>query len=125
MLCGLATHGLGGEALDLFQRFIEQGLQPTSVTLVGVLNACIRAGLVDEGQCHFNSMAHDYGIEPEMEHYGCMVDLLGRAGLVTEALELIEGTSTPPDPVLWGTLLGGMQGARVGGFGYIYWGEVD
>ncbi|KAG1346395.1 Pentatricopeptide repeat-containing protein [Cocos nucifera] len=106
MVCGLATHGLGKEALELFQRFLKQGFRPTSVTFVGVLNACSRAGLVAEGRQYFKSMVEDYGIEPEMEHYGCIVDLLGRAGLVSEALELIEGMSVSPDPVLWGTLLG-------------------
>lgn len=106
MLCGLATHGLGKDALDLYRRFIDGGLRPTSVTFIGVLNACSRAGLVDEGRMHFRSMVQDYGIQPEMEHYGCIVDLLGRAGLVSEALELIEGMTITPDPVLWGTLLG-------------------
>ncbi|XP_008797883.1 putative pentatricopeptide repeat-containing protein At5g40405 [Phoenix dactylifera] len=106
MVCGLATHGMGKEALELFQRFLNEGLRPTSVTFVGVLNACSRAGLVAEGRQYFKSMIEDYGIEPEMEHYGCIVDLLGRAGLVSEALELIEGMSVSPDPVLWGTLLG-------------------
>ncbi|KAJ0986568.1 hypothetical protein J5N97_004924 [Dioscorea zingiberensis] len=106
MICGLATHGLGGEALKLFENFIREGLCPASVTFVGVLNACSRAGLVAEARRHFESMVKDYGIEPEMEHYGCMVDLLGRAGLVSEALELIESMKVPPDPVLWGTLLG-------------------
>lgn len=106
MVCGLAVHGLGKEALMLFQRFIEEGLRPNGVTFVGLLNACSRAGFVEEGRGHFKSMVQDYGIEPEMEHYGCMVDLLGRAGLVSEAVELIEGMCIPTDPVLWGTLLG-------------------
>ncbi|KAG0486869.1 hypothetical protein HPP92_008964 [Vanilla planifolia] len=105
LICGLATHG-GREALELFHEFISEGLRPTSVTFVGVLNACSRSGLLDEGRHHFNSMVKDYGIKPEMEHYGCMVDLLGRAGLIPEALELIQGMSISPDPVLWGTLLG-------------------
>ncbi|XP_028548732.1 pentatricopeptide repeat-containing protein At1g31430-like isoform X2 [Dendrobium catenatum] len=91
MICGVATHGQGKEALELFQRSIDEGFNPTAVTFVGILNACSRAGLVNEGRHFFNSMVRDYGIEPEMEHYGCMVDLLGRAGLVPEALELIEG----------------------------------
>ncbi|OAY73274.1 Pentatricopeptide repeat-containing protein [Ananas comosus] len=106
MICGLAIHGLAKETLELFQQFIGEGLRPTNVTFVGVLNACSRAGLVTEGRNFFKSMVEEYNIEPEVEHYGCMVDLLGRAGLVPEALELIEGMSTPPDPVLWGTLLG-------------------
>ncbi|KAL7237926.1 hypothetical protein ACSBR2_004095 [Camellia fascicularis] len=106
MICGLATHGLGKESLALFERFIMEGFHPVNVTFIGVLNACSRAGLVNEGRHYFKIMTEKYAIEPEMEHYGCMVDLLGRAGLVVEAIELIEKMSDQPDPVLWATLLG-------------------
>lgn len=107
MICGLATHGLGEEALALFEKLTSQGgLHPVNVTFIGVLNACSRAGLVSEGRHYFKLMKEKYGIEPEMEHYGCMVDLLGRAGFVVEAIELIEKMLVPPDPVLWATLLG-------------------
>lgn len=105
MICGLATHGLGKEALALFEKFRSEGLSPVNVTFIGVLNACSRVGLVDEGRYYFKLMTENYGIDPEMEHYGCMVDLLGRAGLVVEAIELVERMSIPPDPVLWVTLL--------------------
>ncbi|KMZ66787.1 Pentatricopeptide repeat [Zostera marina] len=109
MICGLALHGLGKEALDLYQTFLDQNLPPNPVTFVGVLNACSRAGLVEEGRRHFKSMVSEYHVEPEMEHYGCMVDLLGRAGLVKEGIELVESINCPSiqkDQVLWGTLLG-------------------
>uniref|UniRef100_A0A0E0AG39 DYW domain-containing protein n=1 Tax=Oryza glumipatula TaxID=40148 RepID=A0A0E0AG39_9ORYZ len=105
MICGLAAHGLGRDAVELFERFISEGLSPTNVTFVGVLNGCSRSGLVAEGRRYFKLMVEKYRIEPEMEHYGCMVDLLGRAGLVPEAIELIEGMHIAPDPVLWGTIL--------------------
>ncbi|KAG0541732.1 hypothetical protein BDA96_02G042800 [Sorghum bicolor] len=105
MICGLATHGLGHDAVQLFEKFVSEGFCPTNITFVGVLNACSRTGLVDEGRWYFKLMAEKYGIESEMEHYGCMVDLLSRAGLVQEAIELIEGMHIPPDPVLWGTVL--------------------
>ncbi|KAE8775848.1 pentatricopeptide repeat-containing protein [Hordeum vulgare] len=105
MICGLASHGLGQDAVELFERFLGEGLCPTNITFVGVLNACSRFGLVAEGRRYFESMAEKYSVEPEMEHYGCMVDLLGRAGLVPEAIELIEGMPIAPDPVLWGTVL--------------------
>jgi pentatricopeptide repeat protein len=105
MICGLATHGLGHDAVQLFEKFVSEGFCPTSITFVGVLNACSRTGLVDEGRRYFKLMAEKYDIESEMEHYGCMVDLLSRAGLVQEAVELIEGMHIPPDPVLWGTIL--------------------
>ncbi|KAI3885802.1 hypothetical protein MKW92_044098 [Papaver armeniacum] len=106
MICGLATHGLGKEALELFGRFSKEGWRPVNVTFVGVLNACGRAGLVNEGRRYFKLMTEVYGIDPEMEHYGCIVDLLGRAGFVEEALQLVENMTIQPDPVLWGTLLG-------------------
>ncbi|XP_068647602.1 pentatricopeptide repeat-containing protein At5g66520-like [Aristolochia californica] len=106
MICGLATHGLAVEAMDLFQAFIARGLRPVNVTFIGVLSACSRAGLVDEGRKYFKSMTGNYGIQPEMEHYGCMVDILGRAGFLNEAVALIESIKVQPDPVLWGILLG-------------------
>ncbi|KDP42482.1 hypothetical protein JCGZ_00279 [Jatropha curcas] len=105
MICGMASHGLGKEALALFERFLNEGLRPVNITFIGVLNACSRAGLVREGKHYFKMMTENYGIEPEMEHYGCMVDLLGRAGLVSEAIEMIEKNVVSPDPVLWATLL--------------------
>lgn len=106
MICGLASHGLGKEALELFEAFISKGFYPVNVTFIGVLNACSRAGMVSEGRHYFKIMMEDYKIKPEMEHYGCMVDLLGRAGFVDEATKLIEEMQAPTDPVLWATLLG-------------------
>ncbi|KHN02127.1 Pentatricopeptide repeat-containing protein [Glycine soja] len=105
MICGLASHDRAKEALTLFQRFIDEGFRPVNVTFVGVLNACSRAGLVGEGRHYFKLMVDGYGIQPEMEHYGCMVDLLARAGLVDDAVRLIEGMTVAPDPVMWATLL--------------------
>ncbi|XP_020217518.1 pentatricopeptide repeat-containing protein At5g06540 [Cajanus cajan] len=105
MICGLASHDRARDALELFRRFIDEGFVPGSVTFVGVLNACSRAGLVGEGRYYFKLMVDGYGIQPEMEHYGCMVDLLARAGLVHEAVRLIEGMAVAPDPVMWATLL--------------------
>ncbi|XP_047176820.1 pentatricopeptide repeat-containing protein At3g62890-like [Vigna umbellata] len=105
MICGLASHDFAKEALALFDRFIDEGFLPVNVTFVGVLNACSRAGLVGEGKHYFKLMVDGYGIQPEMEHYGCMVDLLARAGLVDEAVKLIEGMAITPDPVMWATLL--------------------
>lgn len=106
MICGLATHGLAAEALSLFQDFLSSKYTPVSVTFVGVLMACSRAGLIDEGRHYFQMMKTIYKIEPEVEHYGCMVDLLSRAGLVMEAIELVETMTMPVDPVIWGTMLG-------------------
>ncbi|KAL6297654.1 hypothetical protein ACE6H2_005796 [Prunus campanulata] len=109
MICGLASHGLGKEALALFQRFIDEGFRPVNVTFIGVLGACSRAGLVSEGRRHFKLMTEKYSILPEMEHYGCMVDMLGRAGFLDEAVQLIEKMTVPPDPKI---------GARIAESGY-------
>lgn len=105
MICGLASHDRAKEALALFDRFIREGYVPVNVTFVGLLNACSRAGLVSEGRHCFELMVDGYGIQPEMEHYGCMVDLLARARLIDEAVRLIETMTVAPDPVLWATLL--------------------
>eukprot|EP00257_Ricinus_communis_P021236 XP_015580668.1 pentatricopeptide repeat-containing protein At5g66520 [Ricinus communis] len=105
MICGLASHGLGKEAISLFERFLSKGLRPVNITFIGVLNACSRSGLVKEGRHYFQLMTDYYSIEPEMEHFGCMVDLLGRSGLVYEAIKIIETRVVSPDPVLWATLL--------------------
>ncbi|XP_057447288.1 pentatricopeptide repeat-containing protein At5g48910-like [Lotus japonicus] len=113
MICGLASHGLAKDALALFHKFLSEGFIPVNVTFVGVLNACSMGGLVSEGKRYFNLMVDCYGIQPEMEHYGCMVDLLARAGLVDEAVHLIETMTVEPDPVLWATLL---DACKVHGF---------
>jgi pentatricopeptide repeat protein len=105
MICGLASHDRPKEAIALFHEFIREGFSPINVTFVGVLNACSRAGFVNEGRHYFKLMVDDYGIPPEMEHHGCMVDLLTRAGLIDEAVRLIETMTVAPDPVMWATLL--------------------
>ncbi|XP_050212173.1 putative pentatricopeptide repeat-containing protein At5g40405 [Mercurialis annua] len=105
MICGLASHGLGKEAIALFEKFLNEGFRPVNITFIGVLNACSRAGLVNEGRHYFNLMTDYYRIQPEMEHFGCIIDLLGRAGLLWEAIKIIETRVASPDPVLWATLL--------------------
>ncbi|XP_050374104.1 pentatricopeptide repeat-containing protein ELI1, chloroplastic [Argentina anserina] len=106
MIVGYAIHGLSLEALELFSEMCRLGYQPTDITFIGVLNACAYAGLVSEGEAFFSSMKDEYGIEPKIEHYGCMVNLLSRAGKVEEAYEFVKSMKIEPDPVLWGTLLG-------------------
>ncbi|OVA06843.1 Pentatricopeptide repeat [Macleaya cordata] len=106
MIVGYAMHGFSQEALELFSRMCKFGFHPTDITFIGVLRACSHAGLVAEGWDFFRSMKDKHGIEPKIEHYGCMVDLLGRAGFLDEAYKLVESMTIEPDPVLWGTLLG-------------------
>ncbi|OVA13390.1 Pentatricopeptide repeat [Macleaya cordata] len=106
MLQGLALHGHGEKALDLFSRMIGEGVEPDGVTFVSVLCSCSHAGLLDEGRHYFSIIEKDYGIVPQVEHYGCMVDLLGRSGHLKEAFELIKSMPMEPNAIIWGTLLG-------------------
>nr|XP_010918777.1 pentatricopeptide repeat-containing protein At4g21065-like [Elaeis guineensis] len=105
MLNGLAINGHGDEAIKLFSQLEKEGIKPNDVTFIGILHACSHAGLVAEGKQFFNRMDHDYGLVPKIEHYGCMVDLLGRAGKLDEAHELINGMPIKPNVVIWGALL--------------------
>ncbi|KAL3832993.1 hypothetical protein ACJIZ3_007729 [Penstemon smallii] len=105
MIMGYAIHGLSQEALKLFKEMSAVGLYPTDITFIGILSACANSGLVSEGRTLFNAMKNEYKIWPKIEHYGCMVNLLGRAGLLEEAYELVKSTSIEADPILYGTLL--------------------
>ena len=105
MIMGFALHGKSVEAIELFRGLIKQGFTPSSVTFVGVLNACSHGGMAELGFEIFHSMAKDYGIEPQIEHYGCMVDLLGRLGRLEEAYSFIRMMKVAPDHVMLGALL--------------------
>ncbi|KAF6144581.1 hypothetical protein GIB67_006073 [Kingdonia uniflora] len=105
MITGLAMHGNADLALSLFDQMKTEGIEPNGVTFVGVLYACSHAGLVNKGQQLFTSMIKEYSIEPKHEHYGCMVDLLGRANLLKEAFNVIESMPIAPNVVVWGSLL--------------------
>ncbi|WCJ29226.1 Tetratricopeptide repeat (TPR)-like superfamily protein [Euphorbia peplus] len=106
MIAGLAMHGRGREAIDLFNQMGEAQAKPNSITFTNLLCACSHAGLVDEGRMFFNQMEPVYGVVPGSKHYACMVDILGRAGFLEEAVELIEKMRIPPTPSVWGALLG-------------------
>ncbi|XP_031262489.1 pentatricopeptide repeat-containing protein At1g06143 [Pistacia vera] len=106
---GLAVHGFANEALAMLGRMEREKIKPNGVTFISVLSACTHAGLVEEGRRRFQSMINEYSIAPEAEHYGCMVGLLGKAGLLEEALELIRSMKFQPNAVIWGALLGGCK----------------
>ncbi|XP_031380522.1 pentatricopeptide repeat-containing protein At3g26782, mitochondrial isoform X2 [Punica granatum] len=106
LIRGYGMHGQARKALEVFYDMIKARVRPNYVTFVSVLNACSHSGLLDEGWHWFNSMLHEYGIEPGIEHYGCIVDLLGRAGHLQRAYDLIQGMKMEPDFVIWGSLLG-------------------
>ncbi|OAY74518.1 Pentatricopeptide repeat-containing protein, mitochondrial [Ananas comosus] len=105
IICGLAIHGHAETSLSLFSQLRRTDIRPNSITFIGVLNACCHAGLVGAGRSYFESMKREYGIEPAIKHYGCMVDLLGRAGCLEEAERLIEAMPMEADVVIWGTML--------------------
>ncbi|KAJ4978626.1 hypothetical protein NE237_009406 [Protea cynaroides] len=90
MIMGFAVHGLGEEAIEAFKEAERTGIEIDDITMTGVLTACSHSGLVELGHRYFLSMREHYGIEPRMEHYGCMVDLLGRAGQFDEAMEIVD-----------------------------------
>ncbi|OVA06548.1 Pentatricopeptide repeat [Macleaya cordata] len=106
MIVGLAMCGQGEKALEFFYEMQKSGVKPDAITFVGVLAACSHTGLVDEGYSHFDSMLTVYGIQPSIEHYGCMVDMLGRAGKIAAAEELIREMPMKPDYFVLGGLLG-------------------
>jgi pentatricopeptide repeat protein len=105
MIGSYGTHGLCDEALAMFQDLIGATVEPDSVTFVAVLSACSHTGRIAEGRRLFNQMVREHMISPTMEHYTCMVDLLGRAGLLKDASELIETMPMRPDLCVWGALL--------------------
>ncbi|KAI5679874.1 hypothetical protein M9H77_01101 [Catharanthus roseus] len=106
LIVGFSLNGKSVEAVQIFQRMVSGGIKPTNITFTAVLNACSQGGLVDLGFEIFETMSIEYGIEPQIEHYGCLVDLLGRAGRVEEAYKFITNMKLPPDNVIWGSLLG-------------------
>jgi len=89
------------------------GERPDGVTFVGILSACTHMGLVRNGFLHFQSMVDDYLIVPQIEHYGCMVDLLGRAGLINQAVDIVRKMPMEPDVVIWAALLGACRCTRM------------
>lgn len=106
LITGLAVHGRGREALGAFHDMKKFGLTPDYVAFTGALVACSHSGLVEDGWRIFESLRNEYDIEPMIEHYGCMVDLLGRAGMLHEAFKFVEEMPIKPNSVIWRTLLG-------------------
>nr|XP_012572136.1 pentatricopeptide repeat-containing protein At5g19020, mitochondrial [Cicer arietinum] len=104
-ICGLASHGHASTCLEVFSDMQRYHIKPNPITFIGVLSACCHAGLVEPGRRIFKSMNSAYNVEPDIKHYGCMVDLLGRAGLLEEAEETIRSMPMEADIVIWGTLL--------------------
>ncbi|KAK9161733.1 hypothetical protein Syun_008074 [Stephania yunnanensis] len=106
ILGGLALHSRGKEAVGLFLEMLDSGTKPNEITFICVLSACSHSGLVDEGLEIFQSMEADHNVRPTLEHYGCMVDLLGRAGLLNDARRLVETMPMEVDGNVLRALLG-------------------
>ncbi|KAK7392169.1 hypothetical protein VNO78_20599 [Psophocarpus tetragonolobus] len=102
--CG--AHGVGEKGLEFYEQMKEEGIKPNKVTFISLLSACSHSGLLDRGWLLYNSMINDYGIEPDKEHYSCMVDLIGRAGDLDGAYKFITRMTKTPDANILGSLLG-------------------
>ncbi|XP_021747982.1 pentatricopeptide repeat-containing protein At1g59720, chloroplastic/mitochondrial-like [Chenopodium quinoa] len=106
MILGLAMHGKSLLALEHFDEMTNvEGLVPNAITFVGILSACNHGGMVELGREYFDKMVRDYSIEPRLEHYGCFIDLLARAGLIEAALDIVTNMPMKPDVVIWRSLL--------------------
>ncbi|TXG60576.1 hypothetical protein EZV62_015149 [Acer yangbiense] len=105
MVAGCALNGEFREALDLFHEMVELGLRPNHVTFLAVLQACTHAGFLEKGWECFNTMIDVYNINPGLDHYSCMADLLGRRGKLKEALDFVQNMPIKPDVGIWGSLL--------------------
>lgn len=106
MIGGYASHGFAEEALELFGLMRKSLVQPTYITFISVLSACAHAGLVDQAKTHFKAMVNEFGIQPRVEHFASLVDVVGRHGQVEEALDVIRRMPFEPDKAVWGALLG-------------------
>ncbi|PUZ77208.1 hypothetical protein GQ55_1G351400 [Panicum hallii var. hallii] len=105
MVSGLALHGDGRKALQVFDAMVREGQAPDAAVYVGVLNACSRAGLLEDGLRCFDRMRLEHKVAPNAQHYGCMVDLMARAGRLGDARALIGSMPTGPTDTAWRSLL--------------------
>ncbi|CAI8595932.1 unnamed protein product [Vicia faba] len=106
MIDGYGTHGLGKEALDLFNDLKKEAVLPNDTTFLSVISACSHSGFLEEGLCFFQSMKEDYGLKPAMDHYSAVVDLLGRSGKLDDAWNFIQEMPIKPGITVLGALLG-------------------
>ncbi|KAM0990036.1 hypothetical protein ACFX13_008712 [Malus domestica] len=106
MIAAYGYHGHGRKAIDIFEMMLSSGVSPNAITFISLLYACSHSGLIEEGLRFFSSMWDEYAVRADVKHYTCMVDLLGRAGKLDEALKLVESTAVEKDEGLWGAFLG-------------------
>ncbi|KAL9230192.1 hypothetical protein vseg_005577 [Gypsophila vaccaria] len=106
---GLAAHGHGRSAVEMFETMVMAKVKPNGITFISVLSACTHAGLVGKGRELFKRMIDEFQIHPQVEHYGCLVDLLCKAKLLEEAMEVVRSMKIEPNSVIWGALLSGCK----------------
>ncbi|GKA87410.1 pentatricopeptide repeat-containing protein [Tanacetum coccineum] len=105
IISGYGLHGKGQEAVALYDKMLTSGIKPDAISVVGVLSACSRSGLVEKGLDVYDKAINVYGIEPTMEMCSCVVDLLGRSGQLDEALSFIKTMRLEPGPSVWGAFV--------------------
>ena len=105
LFTGYTRQGESKLVLEIFDKMINEGIKPDDVTFLSILSACSHAGSVEKGRLYFDALGKEYGIEPTIKHYNCMVDLFGRAGQIKEALSMLRSMPFSPDLVVWTTLL--------------------
>ncbi|KAK4487710.1 hypothetical protein RD792_005628 [Penstemon davidsonii] len=109
MITGYGKHGLGKEAVQLFKKMLDEDIEPDEVTYLALLSACSHSGLVEESQEWFSKLCSNEKLRPRVEHYSCMVDVLGRAGRLEEAKKVIENMPVKDNVGIWQTLLNGCR----------------
>lgn len=112
MITAYASHGCGVETVSTFEKMVGSGVQPDSVTFIGLLSGCSHSGLVDVGLKYFDCMGSKYMVQPRVEHYACVVDLLGRAGRLKQAKGVIDRMPVCPGSSIWGALLAACRNYR-------------
>ncbi|XP_057974278.1 pentatricopeptide repeat-containing protein At1g20230 isoform X2 [Malania oleifera] len=105
IMSGYAMHGRAKEVLEIFHLMRKSDQEPDFISFTCVLSACSHGGLTEQGWYYFKVMSQEHGIEARMEHYACMVTLLGRAGKLEEAYSMIKKMPFKPDACVWGSLL--------------------
>ncbi|KAJ0972699.1 hypothetical protein J5N97_020658 [Dioscorea zingiberensis] len=105
MISGLAMHGFGQEAIEIFDEMERNEVKPDGITFLGLLNACSHRGLVEEGKHYFTLMLQKYKLKPSIQHYGCLIDLFGRAGRFEAMQKVIDEMPMKPDATAWKSIL--------------------
>lgn len=105
MVLGYAQNGKDLEALELYEEMLQKNVKPDNITFVGVLSACMHVGFTERGDRYFRSIRQLHQMKPTLDHYACMINLLGRTGYIDKAIDLIENMPHEPNSLIWSSLL--------------------